>query len=42
VVQEPQAGLLRILQAVVFEFFQGEIREEETQAWKRPKAHIQR
>jgi hypothetical protein len=30
VVQEPQVGLLRILQALVFECFQGEIREEET------------
>jgi hypothetical protein len=38
VVQAPQAGLLRILQALLFECFQGEIREEENEPWKRLKA----
>jgi hypothetical protein len=42
VVQESQGGLLGILQVLVFTCFQGEIRAEETQPWKRPKAQIRR
>jgi hypothetical protein len=40
VVQAPQVGLLRILQALAFMCFQGKIREEENQPWKRPEAQI--
>jgi hypothetical protein len=40
VVQKPQGVLLRILQALVFNCFEGEIHAEETQPWKRPKAQI--
>jgi hypothetical protein len=42
VVQESQGGLLGILQVLVFTCFQGEIRAEETQPWKRPEAQIRR
>jgi hypothetical protein len=42
IAQEPQRGLLRILQALVFTCFQGEIRAEETQPWKRLEAQIRR
>jgi hypothetical protein len=42
VVQAPQEGLLRILQVLVFTCFQGEIREEENEPWKRPEAQIWR
>jgi hypothetical protein len=42
VVQELQGGLLRILQVLVFTCFQGEIREEENELWKRPEAQIRR
>jgi hypothetical protein len=41
-VQAPHGGLHRILQVLVFTCFQGEIREEENEPWKRPKAHIWR
>jgi hypothetical protein len=40
VVQELQGGLLRIMQVLIFTCFQGEIREEEIQPWKRPEAQI--
>jgi hypothetical protein len=37
-VQEPQRGLFRILQVLVFTSFQGKIQKEEIQPWERPEA----
>jgi protein-S-isoprenylcysteine O-methyltransferase Ste14 len=39
-VQEPHGGLLRILQVLVFTYFQYKIQEEENQLWKRPEAQV--
>jgi hypothetical protein len=41
-VQAPWGGLLGILQVLDFACFQGEIREEENEPWKRPEAQIRR
>jgi hypothetical protein len=37
-VQEPQGGLFRILQVLVFTSFQGKIQKEEIQPWERLEA----
>jgi hypothetical protein len=37
-VQEPQGGLFRILQVLVFTSFQGKIQKEEIQPWETPEA----
>jgi hypothetical protein len=40
VVQAPQGGLYGILEVLVFTCFEGEIREEENEPWKKPEAQI--